>query len=62
MNDGSLRKFYGLFTVLGLLVGGLVVLGYYKDEDREWKFTNARSSKRKVAAPQRRSSGRLLKV
>ena len=37
MTDGSLRKFYVWFTVLGLLVGGLVVLGYYKDEYREWK-------------------------
>jgi mono/diheme cytochrome c family protein len=37
MADGSLRKFYGWFTVLGLLVGGLVAFGYYKDEDREWK-------------------------
>ena len=37
MNDGSLRKFYGWFTFLGLLVGGLVVLGYYKDQYREWK-------------------------
>jgi mono/diheme cytochrome c family protein len=37
MADGSLRNFYGWFTVLGLLVGGLVVLGYYKDEHREWK-------------------------
>ena len=26
MTDGSLRKFYVWFTVLGLLVGGLVVL------------------------------------
>lgn len=37
MNDGSLRKFYGWFTAFGLLVGGLVVLGYYKDQYREWK-------------------------
>ena len=37
MDDGSLRKFYVWFTVLGLLVGGLVVLAYYRDEDREWK-------------------------
>lgn len=37
MNDGSLRKFYGWFTFFGLLVGGLVVLGYYKDQYREWK-------------------------
>ena len=37
MTEPSLRKFYGWFTVLGLLIGGLVVLGYYKDEYREWK-------------------------
>lgn len=37
MDTGSVRKFYGWFTVLGLLVGGLVVLGYYKDEYREWR-------------------------
>jgi cbb3-type cytochrome oxidase cytochrome c subunit len=33
----SVRKFYGWFTFLGLLLGGLVVLAYYKDEYREWK-------------------------
>jgi mono/diheme cytochrome c family protein len=37
MNDGSLRKFYGWFTVLGLLVGVLTVLGYFRDEHRPWK-------------------------
>jgi len=37
MTEPSLRKFYGWFTLLGLLIGGLVVLGYYKDEYREWK-------------------------
>jgi mono/diheme cytochrome c family protein len=37
MTDGSVRKFYIWFTVLGLLVGGLVVLGYFRDENREWK-------------------------
>ncbi len=37
MNDGSLRKFYGWFTFLGLLVGVLVVVGYYRDEHRPWK-------------------------
>jgi cbb3-type cytochrome oxidase cytochrome c subunit len=35
--NNSVSKFYGWFTVLGLLVGGLVVLGYYKDNYREWK-------------------------
>ncbi|MGP8199875.1 MAG: c-type cytochrome [Limisphaerales bacterium] len=37
MNDLSVRKFYGWFTVLGLLVGVLVILGYYRDEYRDWK-------------------------
>ncbi len=37
MNNGSVRRFYGWFTVLGLLVGVLVVIGYYRDEYREWK-------------------------
>jgi cbb3-type cytochrome oxidase cytochrome c subunit len=37
MTEPSLRKFYGWFTVLGLLIGGLVVLGYYQDQYREWK-------------------------
>lgn len=35
--NNSVRNFYGWFTVLGLLVGCLVVLGYYKDTYREWK-------------------------
>src|ERR1035438_6103937 len=35
--DTSLRKFYPWFTVLGLLVSGLVVAAYYKDQFREWK-------------------------
>ena len=62
MADQSPRKFYGWFTVLGLLVGCLVVLGYYKDEDREGRCTNASSSRRRPAVPQRRNSGRLRKV
>ena len=37
MNPGSLRKYYGWFTALGLLVGVLAGLGYYRDEHREWK-------------------------
>jgi mono/diheme cytochrome c family protein len=35
--DTSLRKFYPWFTALGLLVSGLVVAAYYKDQFREWK-------------------------
>jgi mono/diheme cytochrome c family protein len=37
MENGSVRKFYGWFTALGLLVGVLVGLGYYRDEYRPWK-------------------------
>ncbi len=37
MNDFSLRKFYGWFTLLGLVVGVLVIVGYYRDENRPWK-------------------------
>jgi cbb3-type cytochrome oxidase cytochrome c subunit len=37
MNDGSVRGFYGWFTLLGILVGVLVGLGYYRDEYRPWK-------------------------
>jgi cbb3-type cytochrome oxidase cytochrome c subunit len=37
MTNGSLSRFYVWFTVLGLLVGGLAVVGYYRDEYREWK-------------------------
>ncbi len=33
----SVRKFYPWFTALGLLVGVLVVVAYYRDEYREWK-------------------------
>jgi mono/diheme cytochrome c family protein len=35
--DHTLRKYYAWFTALGLLVGGLVLLGYYKDQYRDWK-------------------------
>ena len=55
MTNGSLRKFYVWFTVLGLLVGGLVVLGYYKDEDREWKDYQRKYSQeeiRRASTPQ----------
>ena len=35
--DTSLRKLYPWFTFLGLLIGGLVVAAFYKDQHREWK-------------------------
>lgn len=37
MANDSLRKYYAAFTGLGLLVGGLVIVAYYKDEFRAWK-------------------------
>ncbi len=49
MNDPSLRKFYGSFTVLGLLVGLLVVVGYYKDEFREWKVYQSKFAQIEVS-------------
>lgn len=33
----SLRSYYGWFTALGLLLGGLVALAFYKDNYREWR-------------------------
>jgi hypothetical protein len=63
MADGSLRKFYGWFTVLGLLVGGLVVLGYYKDEDREWKDYQRKFIQEetgRATTPQQRASAQSM--
>ena len=38
MNDGSCSaSFTAGSPSLGLLVGGLVIVGYYKDQFREWK-------------------------
>ena len=37
MSDESPQKFYGWFIALGLLVSALVVVGYYKDQFRDWK-------------------------
>ena len=57
MNDGSVRKFYGWFTALGLLVGVLVGLGYYRDEYRPWKDYQRqfiREEIRRAATPDQR--------
>jgi mono/diheme cytochrome c family protein len=54
----SVRKFYGWFTFLGLLLGGLVVLAYYKDEYREWKNYQRgfiREEVRRATTPQQRA-------
>ncbi|MCX6900121.1 MAG: c-type cytochrome [Verrucomicrobia bacterium] len=36
--DSSLRKLLPWFTVMGLLVGALIVAAFYKDQFREWKI------------------------
>jgi mono/diheme cytochrome c family protein len=58
MDNLSARKFYPWFTVLGLIVGGLVVLGYYKDQFTEWtvyqrKF--AQDEMHRASTPQQRA-------
>jgi len=58
MNNNSMVKFYGWFTFLGLLIGGLVVLGYYKDEYREWKayqHTFIKEEIRRATTPQQKA-------
>ena len=65
MTDGSLRKFYAWFTVLGLLVGGLVVLGYYRDEEREWKDYQRKYIQeefRRASTPQQRSLAERIPI
>jgi cbb3-type cytochrome oxidase cytochrome c subunit len=57
MNGTSLGKFYAWFTVLGLLVGVLVGLGYYRDEYRPWKDYQRRFIReeiRRAATPDQR--------
>ena len=58
MREESTRKFYGWFTALGLLVGGLVIAAYYKDEFRAWKDYQRQFVKeeiRRAATPQQRT-------
>jgi mono/diheme cytochrome c family protein len=65
MTDGSLRKFYGWFTVLGLLVGVLVIVGYYRDEFRQWKVYQRRFIQeeiRRAATPQQRAMAERIPV
>ena len=57
MPDESPRKFYSLFIGLGLLVSVLVVLGYYKDQFRDWKTYQQQFVKeeiRRATTPQQR--------
>jgi mono/diheme cytochrome c family protein len=47
--DTRLRKLYPWFTVLGLIVGALVIAAYYKDQFREWKFWQGEYVKQELA-------------
>jgi mono/diheme cytochrome c family protein len=65
MTDGSLRKFYGWFTALGLLVGVLVIVGYYRDEFRQWKVYQHRFIQEEIhraATPQQRLEAKRIPV
>ncbi len=63
MADASLRKFYPLFTLFGLAVGGLVIGAYYKDQFREWKEWQQKyirqEKARAATAEQREAAARL---
>jgi len=65
MNDSSVRRLYPWFTVLGLLVGGLVVAAFYKDQFREWKEWQRRYIKQEIAraaTPDQRAQAARLPV
>jgi mono/diheme cytochrome c family protein len=61
--DDSLRKLYPWFSVLGLLVAGLVVAAFYKDQFREWKDWQRQYIKDELARAatpeQRRDAARI---
>ncbi len=63
--DTSLRKLYAWFTVVSLLVGGLVILGYYKDQFREWKVWQRKYVQEELAraaTPEQRAEAARLPV
>jgi mono/diheme cytochrome c family protein len=47
--ETTVRKLYPWFTVLGLLVGALVVAAFYKDQFREWKTWQRQFQKQELA-------------
>jgi mono/diheme cytochrome c family protein len=63
--DTSPRKLYPWFAVLGLLVGGLVIAAYYKDQFREWKTWQREYIKdelARAATPDQRAEAGQLRV
>jgi mono/diheme cytochrome c family protein len=58
MNQDSIRRFYGAFAALGLLVGALVVVAYYRDDYREWNEFQRKyvqEEVRRAATPQQKA-------
>lgn len=47
--ESGLRKLFPWFTVLGLVLGGLVIAAYYKDQFREWKYWQQQYQKQELA-------------
>ena len=63
--ETELRKFFPWFTVLGLLVGGLVIVAYYKDQFREWKDWQREYRKHELAratTPEQKDAAKRIPV
>ncbi len=63
--DSELRKLFPWFCVLSLLVGVLVVVGFYKDQFREWKDWQRKFIKleqARAATPEQRAQAAQIPV
>ena len=63
--DTSLRKLYPWFTLLGLLIGGLVVAAFYKDQHREWKDWQrqyVKDEQARAATPEQRADAARIPI
>ncbi len=63
--DNELRKLYPWFTLLGLLVGSLIIVAFYKDQFREWKewqrvYKNQEQAR--ASTPEQRAEARRLPI
>lgn len=65
MSAPSTQKLYPGFLALGVLVGGLVVLAFYKDHFREWRVWQRKyihQEKARAATPDQRAEAARLPV
>ena len=65
MTEPSLRRLFPWFTFLGLLVGGLVVVAFYKDQFREWKVWQrkyAAMELARAATPEQKAEAARLSI